>query len=58
MLIGETGKMSGVVLELLLKRLARQGFASWRGGKPKGSDRPITLTPGASISSYIIENRR
>jgi hypothetical protein len=38
--------------------LVRQGFMSWEGGKPKGLDPLIEVTPGPPISDYIIEDRR
>lgn len=47
--------------ELLDKRLwelVAEGFARWSGGKPKGSDPGIPITPGPPISDYIIEDRR
>ena len=46
-----------VVLDAMLRRLTKSGFASWSGGKPKGSKRPVKLTPGPPISDYIIEDR-
>jgi len=46
------------ILKELLRRLARRGVVSWRGGKPKGYDGPIELTPGPPISQYILEDRR
>ena len=40
-----------------LKHLAKKGFASWSGGKPKGSEPPIPVTPGRPVSDYVIEDR-
>jgi hypothetical protein len=40
-----------------LWRLVDDGVANWSGGKPRGSDPPIEVTPGPPISDYIIENR-
>lgn len=37
--------------------MVRQGKAEWAGGKPKGSNPPIEVTPGPYISDYIIEDR-
>ena len=45
------------VLDAILRRLAKRGFASWSGGKPKGSDPLIEITPGPPISDYIHEDR-
>jgi hypothetical protein len=44
-------------VEKLLRRLARSGFATWGGGKPKGLDPLVELTPGPDISDYINEDR-
>ena len=44
-------------LDAVLWRLAQEGFASWSGGKPKGSKHPAKLTPGPPISDYIIQDR-
>ncbi len=41
-----------------LRRLRRSGVISWGGGKPKGSDPPIPITPGPPVSDYVIEDRR
>jgi len=38
--------------------MVRNGEASWAGGKPKGLDPLIEITPGPPISDYIIEDRR
>jgi tetratricopeptide (TPR) repeat protein len=41
-----------------LVTLAKSGFASWAGGKPKGSKRLVKLTPGPSITELVREGRR
>ena len=38
--------------------MVREGLLSWAGGKPKGLDPLIEITPGPPISDYIIEDRR
>ena len=38
--------------------MVRQGVANWAGGKPKGADPPIEITPGPPISDYVVEDRR
>jgi Flp pilus assembly protein TadD len=49
--------MRHAALEALLWNLVEQGFASWSGGKPKGSDPPIEVTPGPPISDLIHQMR-
>jgi tetratricopeptide (TPR) repeat protein len=49
--------MKRAVLKELLWSLVEEGFASWSGGKPKGSKRPIRVTPGPPISDYIVQDR-
>ena len=44
--------------KLRMMELAEEGFLDWSGGKPKGSDPGIPITPGPPISDYIIEDRR
>ena len=44
-------------VERVLRNLVKSGFASWAGGKPKGSDPPIEITPGPPVSDYVIEDR-
>jgi hypothetical protein len=41
-----------------LRRLVKSGFMLWAGGKPKGADPLIELTPGPDVSDYINEDRR
>ncbi len=37
--------------------LARDGFASWEGGKPSGSHRPVRAR-GRPLSDIVVEDRR
>jgi len=46
------------VLRFHLQKLAKSGFASWRGGKPTGSNPRIPITPGPPVSDYVIEDRQ
>lgn len=59
--IGEDEALQGCrrkILTDLLTKLADEGVVDWAGGKPKGSDPLIKLTPGPDVSDYVIENRR
>jgi hypothetical protein len=38
--------------------MVREGLGTWSGGKPKGTRRPVPVTPGPYVSDYIIEDRR
>ncbi len=40
-----------------LLSLVKEGFASWRGGKPTGSHRPVKIA-GRPVSEIILEDRR
>jgi len=40
-----------------LLSLVKEGFASWRGGKPTGSHRPVKIK-GRPVSEIILEDRR
>jgi prevent-host-death family protein len=40
-----------------LARLVREGKASWEGGKPAGSLRPVEV-PGRPVSEIVVEDRR
>ena len=40
-----------------IRRLVSSGRASWSGGKPKGTPRPIAAKPGKSASDIVIEDR-
>ena len=40
-----------------IRRLVAAGRASWSGGKPKGTPRPIVAKPGKSASDMVIEDR-
>jgi len=46
------------IVDRSLRKLARTGFASWGGGKPKGSNPRIRITPGPPVSDYVIEDRQ
>jgi Flp pilus assembly protein TadD len=46
------------VLDLQLRRLAKRGVISWSGGKPDVPKEKLELTPGPSLSEWIIESRR
>jgi prevent-host-death family protein len=37
--------------------MVREGLASWGGGKPRGSSRPIKVK-GRSVADTILEDRR
>jgi len=40
-----------------LLSLVREGFASWKGGKPTGSRRPAKIK-GKTVSEIVLEDRR
>ena len=40
-----------------LLSLVKEGFASWRGGKPTGSRRPVKIE-GKTVSEIVLEDRR
>ena len=40
-----------------IRRLVSAGRASWSGGKPKGTPRPIAAKPGKSASDIVTEDR-
>ena len=40
-----------------LLSLVKEGFASWRGGKPTGSHRPVKIE-GRTVSEIVLEERR
>jgi prevent-host-death family protein len=40
-----------------LLSLVKEGFASWRGGKPTGSHRPVKIK-GRTMSEIVLEDRR
>jgi len=40
-----------------LLSLVKEGFASWRGGKPTGSHRPVKIE-GKTVSEIVLEERR
>jgi prevent-host-death family protein len=41
----------------IARELSRKGIGSWKGGKPKGASRPITVK-GEPVSQIVIEERR
>jgi prevent-host-death family protein len=41
----------------IVKELSRKGIGSWKGGKPKGASRSISVT-GKPVSQIILEERR
>ena len=41
----------------LARELSRRGVGTWKGGKPKGASRPVTVK-GKPISQIILEERR
>lgn len=41
----------------IAKELARKGFGSWKGGKPKGGSRSVAVR-GKPVSQIVIEDRR
>jgi len=40
-----------------LLSLVKEGFATWKGGKPTGSRRPVKIK-GKAVSEIILEDRR
>ncbi len=40
-----------------LLSLVKEGFASWRGGKPTGSHRSVKIE-GRTVSEIVLEDRR
>jgi tetratricopeptide (TPR) repeat protein len=46
------------IVHAMLRRLVKKGFASWSGGKPKGSEPPIPITPGPPVSDLVHKYRR
>jgi regulator of sirC expression with transglutaminase-like and TPR domain len=51
-------KARSAIVRLRLQRIAESGFATWDGGKPKGSKKLVKLTPGPSITELVHEGRR
>lgn len=41
----------------IVRRMVREGIASWGGGKPRGAARPVRLR-GKPLSSTVLEDRR
>jgi prevent-host-death family protein len=40
-----------------LLSLVKEGFATWKGGKPVGSHRPVRIK-GKTVSEIVLEDRR
>jgi prevent-host-death family protein len=40
-----------------LLSLVKEGFASWKGGKPTGSHRPVKIK-GRTVSEIVLEDRK
>ncbi|HEY7555126.1 MAG TPA: type II toxin-antitoxin system prevent-host-death family antitoxin [Candidatus Binatia bacterium] len=40
-----------------LKKLARSGLGTWRGGKPKGASRSVVVK-GKPVADIVLEERR
>jgi prevent-host-death family protein len=40
-----------------LKKLARSGLGTWRGGKPKGASRSVVVK-GKPVADIVLEDRR
>jgi prevent-host-death family protein len=40
-----------------LKKLARSGLGTWRGGKPNGASRPVVVK-GKPVGDIVLEERR
>ena len=40
-----------------LLSLVKEGFATWKGGKPTGSPRPVRIK-GKTVSEIILEDRK
>jgi prevent-host-death family protein len=40
-----------------LKKLARSGLGTWRGGKPKGASRAVVIK-GKPVADIVLEDRR
>jgi prevent-host-death family protein len=41
----------------LAGELSRKGIGSWKGGKPKGASRPVSVN-GKPVSQIVVEERR
>ena len=40
-----------------LRKLARSGLGTWRGGKPKGASRAVVIK-GKPVADIVLEDRR
>jgi hypothetical protein len=55
---GAARKLRREIVEAELKQLARKGFASWSGVKPKAREHPAKLTQGPTATEIIRDGRR
>jgi len=53
LLVPATQRSAAQIAEVL----SRKGIGSWKGGKPKGASRRVTVK-GKAISQIVIEERR
>lgn len=63
-MITERGKIVATIVPVperaaveKLKKLARSGLGTWRGGKPKGASRSVVVK-GKPVGDIVIEERR
>ena len=63
-MISERGRIVAIIVpaeehpELAkLKKLARGGLGTWRGGKPKGASRSVVVK-GKPVGDIVLEERR
>jgi len=63
-MITERGKIVATIVPVQehpdverLKRLARSGLGTWRGGKPKGASRCVVVK-GKPVGDIVLEERR
>ena len=63
-MITETGKIVATIVPVQeraavekLKKLARSGLGTWRGGKPKGASRSVVVK-GKPVGDIVLEERR
>ena len=53
----ELRKLRTELVDHDLWTMVKAGAATWSGGKPKGSNPPIDVTPGPPISDFIHQMR-
>ena len=63
-MITERGKIVATIVPVQeravvekLKKLARSGLGTWRGGKPKGASRSVVVK-GKPVGDIVLEERR